>query len=105
MAHSFLVHEPGDSVGVAVDDLAAGARTTGKTLRGERAFEVTLRDAVPLGHKVALVAMKPGDRVIEYGEVIGQATAEIPPGAHVHVHNINSVRWPRSTSAAEAKVA
>lgn len=104
MAHKFLVHEPGDVVGVAVEDLPAGTRSTGATLRGGQTFDLTTRDAIPLGHKVALVALTRGDRIVEYGEVIGQATADIAPGAHVHVHNITSVRWPTST-AAGARVA
>lgn len=73
MANKFLVHDPGDVVGVAVEDMA-------------------------------LVALRRGDQVVEYGEVIGQATADIAAGAHVHVHNITSVRWPKS-QAADAKVA
>ena len=104
MTHTFLVHDPGDSVGVAVEDIPAGTRAMGKTLRDGKTFEVTTRDAVPLGHKVALRAIARGEKVIEYGEVIGQATADIAAGAHVHVHNITSVRWPKS-QAGGAKVA
>jgi altronate dehydratase small subunit len=31
--------------------------------------------------------------VIKYGQVIGEAKAAIPAGAHVHVHNLRGLRW------------
>lgn len=99
MAHQFLVHAAGDSVGVAVVDIPAGTQATGMTLRDRKSYAVTVREPIPLGHKVALAAIRRGEKVVEYGEVIGQATADIAPGQHVHVHNLTSVRWPRSQAA------
>jgi len=99
MAHKFLVHAPGDAVGVAVADIRSGEHVSGMVLRGQSVVEVTARDPVPLGHKVALRALARGERVIEYGEVIGEATADIAPGQHVHVHNIRSLRWRASVAA------
>ncbi|MBI4240880.1 MAG: UxaA family hydrolase [Candidatus Rokubacteria bacterium] len=99
MPHKFLVHAPGDAVGVAVEDLKPGDTVTGVVLRDNSVLQVALRDPIPLGHKLALRAIVRGERVIEYGEVIGEALADIVPGQHVHVHNIVSVRWPRSTAA------
>ncbi len=93
MAHGFLVHEDHDDVGVAVRDLQAGEAVTGVYQRSLNETQVTLRDAVPLGHKVALKELHRGDEVIEYDEVIGVATQPIEVGNHVHVHNIKSVRW------------
>ncbi|MBM3547693.1 MAG: hypothetical protein FJX54_12135 [Alphaproteobacteria bacterium] len=49
-------------------------------------------DDIPLCHKIALVALQPGDRILKYGETIGEATAAIRPGAHVHIHNLRSLR-------------
>lgn len=46
------------------------------------------RIGIPFGHKAALVAMRRGDPVVKYGVVIGHATADITPGEHVHVHNV-----------------
>lgn len=99
MPHKFLVHAPGDAVGVAVEEISAGTRATGMVLRDNSVLEVTVRDPVPLGHKLALRAIARGERVVEYGEVIGEALADIAPGQHVHVHNLRSVRWPTSTAA------
>jgi altronate dehydratase small subunit len=36
--------------------------------------------------------MPPGVEVIKYGKVIGETTAEIQTGEHVHVHNVDSKR-------------
>ena len=44
---------------------------------------LTLVDDVPQGHKVALVAMKKGDAVVRYGEVLGYAVRDLAKGAWV----------------------
>jgi altronate dehydratase len=53
---------------------------------------LSVRDAVPPGHKIALCVIHAGEAVIKYGSPIGLATAEIPAGAHVHTHNLASTR-------------
>jgi altronate dehydratase len=53
---------------------------------------VTLREAIPSGHKIALRDIAAGDAVIKYGSPIGVATAPIAAGAHVHTHNVASSR-------------
>ena len=98
MPHQVLVHAPGDAVGVAVQEIHAGDRVTGMVLRDQSIREVTARDPVPLGHKIALRPIQRGERVIEYGEVIGEAQADISPGQHVHIHNLRSVRWRASVA-------
>ncbi|MFD6339057.1 UxaA family hydrolase [Streptomyces sp. NPDC060210] len=45
-------------------------------------------DDIPAGHKVAVRAVVEGAPVHKYGEVIGVALRDIPPGAHVHQHNL-----------------
>lgn len=45
-------------------------------------------DAVPAGHKIATTAIPTGTVVRKYGQIIGNATADIPAGAHVHSHNL-----------------
>lgn len=104
MPHKFLVHAPGDAVGVAVEEIPAGTRATGMVLRDNSVLEVSVRDPIPLGHKLALRPIARGERVIEYGEVIGEALADIAHGQHVHVHNLRSVRW-RSSVATGARIA
>jgi altronate dehydratase small subunit len=56
------------------------------------ALRVKLRSDIPFGHKFSLVTIEKGQPVIKYGEVIGVATSTIPPGEHVHVHNVVSTR-------------
>lgn len=71
---------PADNVVVASARLPKGAEVTGEALQ-------TL-EPIPSGHKVATVAIAAGAVVLKYGQVIGMATTDIPPGAHVHVHNL-----------------
>ena len=83
-----------DDVAVALRDLDPGPAR----LRGGDA--IALREAIPLGHKVARHAIARGARIRKYGAVIGEATADIPAGAHVHVHNLRSLRARRQGDAA-----
>jgi len=71
------VHEA-DTVAVALAPLTAGTEVLG----------VTLRQDLPMGHKLALVAHDPGATVVKFGQPIGKATTAIRPGDHVHVHNL-----------------
>jgi len=93
MTHGILMHEPDDDVGVAVADLAAGAAVGAITLEGKPVGTVTLADAVPLGHKVAMRDITCGSDVIEYGRVIGVATKDAARGSHVHTHCLATKRW------------
>jgi altronate hydrolase len=73
----------GDNVAVARVPLAQGAE-----LRVNGAA-VTVKSAVPAGHKVALDAIPAGAFVRRYGQIIGRARQAIEPGAHVHTHNLS----------------
>ena len=42
----------------------------------------------PLGHKIAADDIAEGAVVVKYGAPIGRATATIPAGGHVHLHNL-----------------
>ncbi len=93
MAFRAIAHKRGDAVAVAVGDLAPGETIQIRFLDDAPPVAVTVHDPIPLGHKVALTAIASGGDVIEYGERIGRATQSIVAGAHVHVHNVKSVRW------------
>lgn len=76
-----------DAVSIQVDarDNVAVVVGTGGLPAGSRLTDGTmLRDAVPQGHKVALVDMAAGDAVIRYGEAIGYALAEITRGSWIN---------------------
>jgi len=49
---------------------------------------VTIQDAVPAGHKVALSRIPAGENIVRYGQVIGRARIAIEPGQHVHTQNV-----------------
>ena len=49
---------------------------------------VTCIDRIPRGHKVATRPIGKGEPVRKYNQVIGFATEDLPPGSHVHVHNV-----------------
>lgn len=83
-----IVLNPNDNVATLID--RGGEAEMAVDLRGEKKGSVSLRQEVPFGHKVALSDMPPGVEVIKYGKVIGETTAEIQTGEHVHVHNVDS---------------
>lgn len=81
--------DPADNVAVALRDLVPGPAR----LRRAGAIEnATVAEPIALGHKFALRPMAPGALALKYGHPIGEATAPIAVGAHVHVHNIKSRR-------------
>jgi altronate dehydratase small subunit len=51
---------------------------------------VRLTQSIPMAHKIARQPIAAGETIRKYGMPIGIATADIAPGAHVHVHNIRS---------------
>jgi (2R)-sulfolactate sulfo-lyase subunit alpha len=92
---SFLVHEEGDDVAVAVRDTEPGT-LRGAYLKSAQSFEVKVSAPIPLGHKVALRELSENEHVTEYGVSIGIARQAIAQGDHVHTHNMRSARWQNS---------
>jgi (2R)-sulfolactate sulfo-lyase subunit alpha len=93
MSHKFLVHAPHDSVGVVIEDITAGETVEGVVLEDNSIVNVKAVDNVPLGHKIALLPLAAGDKVVKYSVPIGVAKVAIQPGEHVHVSNVKSGRW------------
>ena len=83
---SVLIISEHDNVATALEALEPGRQLT------TAAGTLTVRDAIPRGHKVALAPIATGDAVIKYGSPIGTASADIPAGSHVHTHNVSSTR-------------
>jgi altronate dehydratase small subunit len=73
-----------DNVAVAVHDIPAGSRVRLGSL------ELTAREPIPLGHKIALHHIETGEKILKFGVPVGSATAAIPAGSHVHMHNVRS---------------
>ena len=95
----FVVLHPTDTVATATSDLAAG------TTIDLGARSLVLVQAIPFGHKFALELIPVGATVIKYGQAIGIATASIPPGAHVHTHNVASSRGRGDTAVQSRQIA
>jgi (2R)-sulfolactate sulfo-lyase subunit alpha len=93
MKHGILLHELADDVGVAVEDLKKGSKIGVVTLEGKAAGTIKLLNDVPLGHKVAMRDLKLDKPVIKYGRPVGKAVEAISKGAHVHIHNVKTLRW------------
>jgi (2R)-sulfolactate sulfo-lyase subunit alpha len=94
-APHFLVHNEGDHVGVAVQDVEPGRRRV-VYLDSDREQEIDVTEPVPLGHKVALVDLEGGARVVEYEVPVGLTRGPVRSGELVHVHNLRSARWQSS---------
>jgi len=80
---NLIVISPDDNVGVVIGGAAVGddlVATDGRTIKAAT--------EIPGNHKVALVDIAQGDRVVKYGEVIGVATEDIKIGAWIHTHNL-----------------
>ena len=84
MSGPFLLLHPDDNVLVARANAPEGTEVA---LDGGL---VRLPQSIPMAHKIARVAIPKGKTIRKYGMPIGIATADIAPGAHVHVHNIRS---------------
>jgi altronate hydrolase len=80
---------PQDNLAVVTKPLQAGAVLE---YDGQK---LTVASRVGLGHKLALKAIKKGDAVYKYGQIIGHASQDIQPGDHVHVHNVGAEAFER----------
>jgi (2R)-sulfolactate sulfo-lyase subunit alpha len=89
---AFLAHRQSDMVAVAVRDIEAG-HAEFASLDSSLRRPITVLEPIKLGHKVALVEIAEGADVIEYGQRVAVATADIAVGALVHIHNVRSTRW------------
>ena len=80
---------PEDNIAVAARNLPAGLEIQydGRPL--------TVADRINLGHKLALRAIRKGEPVYKYGQIIGFASCDIPAGSHVHVHNVSADAFER----------
>jgi altronate dehydratase small subunit len=86
-AKAIVIHEK-DTVATALELLHAGDTISVETQN--RTEKIKLLSEIPAGHKFALIDMEKGTDVIKYGEPIGQSTAKIARGEHVHRHNVTS---------------
>jgi (2R)-sulfolactate sulfo-lyase subunit alpha len=89
----FLIHETSDNVGVAVVDIEDGRDCDGRNLSNNEPLKAHSKEAIPLGHKLALKDFAVGDPVTKYGCMIGTIVQPVKAGHHVHTHNLKTKRW------------
>ena len=87
-----IMIDPEDTVATLLSDAEAGEPVYIVTADGKEAKTLKAREPISMGHKVALMSLKKGEKVMKYGAVIGQAIRHIREGDHVHVHNMKSLR-------------
>ena len=85
-----IILHPADDVAIAKAPL-----TPGRRIDANGAGPVTVRQAIPVGHKVALHPIAQGAPVHRYGQIIGFASTDIGAGEHVHTHNVGVAQFER----------
>lgn len=85
-----IVIKETDNVATALRELKMGDVVTVRIGVEER--EVAVKSDIRFLHKLALEDIKKGQRIIKYGQAIGEATRDIQKGEHVHLHNLRSLR-------------
>ncbi len=69
---------PNDNVVVARMDILPNTRVEG---------DVAAATRIPPGHKILTRAVRKGEPLRKYNQIIGFATEELAPGTHIHTHN------------------
>jgi len=82
-----------DNVATALHELTPGR----VEIRGAKALELEATAEIPVGHKIALRDILPGEDIKKYGVTIGRATQRIEKGSWVHLHCMQSVYDQRSS--------
>ena len=93
-APHFVVHDKTDSVGVVVvENVEPNTVMSGWIMETDETISVTALDAIPIGHKVALLDIGKDETILKYGHSIGKTVEKIGKGHHVHVHNLKTTKW------------
>jgi hypothetical protein len=87
LSRSLMIMHSQDNVAMCLRALDKGEEV--QVTHNGKVLSIKVLEAVPLGHKVALSHIAPGQPIMKYGEIIGRATKDISPGQHVHNHNIS----------------
>jgi len=92
---AFQVHTS-DNVATLLSDAEQGSLV--EVVGALKRSELTAREKIAMGHKIALVAIAEGEAITKFGVLIGVATRRIEPGEWVHLHNCRSQLDERSGS-------
>lgn len=80
-----LVLNNDDNIGILLENAIKNEKIEGE------AINVTLKEDIPFGFKVAIKDIQEGELVYKYGHEIGKAIRKIEHGEMVHVHNIKGL--------------
>ncbi len=83
-----ILLDPRDNVATCTSEAEAGEQIH---CHGGAEASVTACMRIPIWHKVALRPIGKGETVYKYGEMIGEATEDIPRGGWVSHQNLRSV--------------
>src|SRR5947209_7568240 len=81
-ANSAIRLHPKDDVAIARVTIPAGSDLEIGDVR------IRARQDIPMGHKIALREIAPGEMVHRYSHEIGRAKSAIQIGEHIHTHNL-----------------
>ena len=87
-----------DNVAVACRNIAAGEVVRAGAIR------ISARQAVPVGHKIAIRPLDVAEKIVKWGAPIGSCTSAVRIGDHVHGHNMRSDYIPSHTREGVAGV-
>ena len=79
-----------DNVATCIQDVESG--TIVEIRHGEKIQNLTAKENIPFGFKIAIVDIAKGDHIRKYGESIGLASSDIAAGDMVHIHNLEGAR-------------
>jgi len=85
----FLI-DPHDNVVTATSNIKEGTTITIEEL----SKKIRVKQAIPIGHKIAIKKIKKGEPIIKYGAPIGRAKKDIDEGEWIHTHNVEEVYKP-----------
>jgi altronate dehydratase small subunit len=85
---------PKDNVATAIENISSGSIVNIISAEGDVVDKVKAKREIPFGHKIAIVNIGRGEKIVKYGEVIGRAIRDIEVGEYVHIHNVESLRMP-----------
>ncbi|GAE34798.1 altronate hydrolase [Halalkalibacter akibai JCM 9157] len=84
MGSSYILVNKADNVVVTLKNYEKGETLTVQD------HNITLKEEILVGHKIAIKKIKKGENVIKYGFPIGHAKETIEVGNWVHTHNIQT---------------
>ncbi len=81
-APTFIHLHAQDSVVVALKELPQGTKIQ------VAGTEISLRQTIPPGHKIAIKTLEPDESIWKFGWPIGLTKCRVEAGEHVHSHNL-----------------